>query len=70
MSRTTLASMIVEDIQLRTRPCAFVKFKAEPMDCDHLWEPHLWETGRAYCAQCGSNARWPNDPRGALEAVS
>ena len=64
MSATTLAAMIVENIEPRFGP-SLVPFQMDPMACEHLWEPHLWETGRAYCARCGSFARWTNDPRAA-----
>lgn len=69
MTATAIPTMIVEDVDLRTRP-GIVAFSADPMDCDHVWEPHLYETGRAYCARCGSFARWVNDPRASAEAVS
>jgi len=65
VSATVVPTMIVEDIELRTRPSIIAPL-ADPMSCDHLWEAHLWETGRAYCPRCGSNARWINDPRDAL----
>lgn len=55
-------TMEVADVELRARPGS-IQFQADPMSCDHAWEPHLWETGRAYCASCGSIARWVNDPR-------
>lgn len=54
--------MIVDDVELRARP-GVVQFSSDPMTCDHVWEPHLWEEGQAYCARCGSIARWVNDPR-------
>ena len=62
MTTTSIPSMIVEDIELRVRP-GTIGFKHDPMSCDHYWEPHLWDNGRAYCARCGSFARWVNDPR-------
>lgn len=62
MSTTTIPSMIVEDLDLRTRP-SLLAFLADPMECTHRWEPHLYETGRAHCPRCGSFARWVNDPR-------
>ena len=63
MSAVSIPSMIIDDVELRTRPGAQV----EPTRCDHAWEPHLWDDGRAYCPRCGSFARWVNDPR--LEAA-
>ena len=54
--------MIVEDVELRAGP-GLLKTLVDPIDCDHRWEPHLWNTGGAYCARCGSLARWVNDPR-------
>lgn len=62
MSATTLPAMIVDDVELRARP-SFLAFASDPMACDHVWEPHLVETGRAYCPRCGSRARWLDDPR-------
>ena len=62
MSATTIPSMIVADVELRVQP-SLLAFHVDPMGCDHRWEPHLWETGRAYCPRCGSIARWVNDPR-------
>jgi hypothetical protein len=53
--------MVVEDVDLRARP-SMIRF-VDPVDCDHVWEAHLWDVGRAYCARCGSFARWVNDPR-------
>ena len=61
MTATMIPTMVVEDIELRARP-ELIKL-VEPMECEHRWEPHLWETGRAYCPRCGSLARWVNDPR-------
>jgi hypothetical protein len=57
-----IPSMVVEDVELRTRP-SFLTHHVNPMTCDHLWEAHLWETSRAYCPRCGSFGRWTNDPR-------
>lgn len=68
MTATAIASMIVADVELRVRP-SIVRHQHDPMSCDHVWEPHLWDTGRAYCHQCGSFARWVNDPR-ATEATT
>jgi len=62
-------SMQIEDISLRTRP-SFLRFMTDPMRCHHRWEPHLLEDGRAYCARCGSQARWVNDPRLAEASAS
>jgi hypothetical protein len=62
VSATKIPSMIVDDVELRTSP-SFLTSHVDPIDCDHLWEPHLWDTGRAYCYCCGSRARWVNDPR-------
>jgi hypothetical protein len=62
VSTTTIPSMIVDDVDLRTRP-SLLAFLADPMGCDHRWEPHLYETGRAHCPRCGSFGRWVNDPR-------
>jgi len=66
MTATSLPSMIVDDVELGARPST-IRFKADPLTCDHVWEPHLWDHGRAYCPHCGSFARWANDPR--LETV-
>lgn len=68
MSATSLPAMIVEDIDLRARP-SMVAFAFHPMSCAHIWEPHLFETERAYCPRCGSSARWANDPRASTEAT-
>lgn len=54
--------MVVEDIELRGGP-SLALFQVHPMQCEHFWEPHLWEINRACCSCCGSNARWVNDPR-------
>lgn len=62
MTATMVPTMIVEDVELRVRP-SLLTTHINPIDCSHFWEPHLWETGRAYCARCGSFARWVNDPR-------
>ena len=63
MSTTTLPAMIVEDAEPSARSGLGLGSYAEPMDCDHRWEPHLWEVGRALCPRCGSCGRWVNDPR-------
>ncbi len=62
MTATTTPAMIVDDVELRVRP-GTLRFQADPTRCDHDWEPHLWDHGRAYCPRCGSFARWVNDPR-------
>ena len=62
MSATVVPSMIVEDIELRMQPAFLVNLR-DPIGCDHVWEPHLWEVGKAYCGDCASIARWVNDPR-------
>jgi hypothetical protein len=62
VTTTTIPSMIVVDIDLRTRP-SMLRLHTDPMRCPHRWEPHLYEVGRAYCPRCGSYARWVNDPR-------
>jgi hypothetical protein len=67
VTATAIPSMIVEDVDLRTRP-SLLAFLVDPMICGHRWEPHLYETGRAHCPRCGSFARWVNDPR--LESSS
>ena len=69
MSATAIPTMVVDDVEPRSRP-GVVAFAADPMACEHYWEPHAWETGRAYCARCGSSARWVNDPRATAEAAS
>jgi hypothetical protein len=69
VTATLIPTMVVEDVELRSRPGVLTTL-VDPMDCDHFWEPHLWETGRAYCARCGSHARWVNDPRSAEERSS
>lgn len=69
MTATLIPTMIIEDVDLRVRP-SFVTFQNNPIDCSHVWEPHLWETGRAYCQCCGSLARWVNDPRAVEEEPS
>jgi hypothetical protein len=68
MTATVIPTMVVEDVELRSRPG--LTFHIDPMVCDHVWEPHLWERGRAYCACCGSYARWINDPRAIEETLS
>ena len=62
MTATAIPTMIVEDVEPCARP-SLLKFASDPMECGHRWEPHLWETSRAYCPRCGSIARWVNDPR-------
>ena len=62
MTATVIPTMIVDDIEPCARP-SLLKFYSDPMECEHRWEPHLWETGRAHCPRCGSYARWGNDPR-------
>ena len=66
MTATTVPTMLVEDVELRAYPAIF---QIDPLDCDHLWEPHLWRPGRAQCCRCGSFARWTNDPRAAEAAA-
>ena len=61
MTATAIPTMVVDDVELRVRP-GFLSH-GDPLACDHVWEPHLWDTGRAYCPCCGSFARWVNDPR-------
>lgn len=62
MTATAIPTMIVDDVELRVRP-SILQFQTDPMDCDHVWEPHLWDDGRAHCPPCGAFARWVNDPR-------
>lgn len=62
MTATVIPTMIVEDVELRVQP-SLLTTHIDPMSCSHVWEPHAWETGRAYCPRCGSLARWINDPR-------
>lgn len=62
MTATAIPTMIVDDVDLRSRP-SMLTIHGDPIDCEHVWEPHLWDHGRAYCARCGSFARWVNDPR-------
>ena len=69
MTTTTIPTMIVEDVELRSRPSTLFAH-IDPIACDHIWEPHLWETNRAYCARCGSFARWANDPRATEASAS
>lgn len=59
MTTTLIPSMIIGEVELRARP----GYEKDPMQCDHVWEPHLWDDGRAYCNRCGSFAQWVNDPR-------
>ena len=66
MTATVIPTMVVDDVELRSRP----GFAGDPIDCGHVWEPHLWDTGRAYCPRCGSFARWVNDPRASEESSS
>jgi hypothetical protein len=54
--------MQVAAVQLRVHP-RVISTHVDPSSCGHAWEPHLWERGRAYCARCGSYARWIDDPR-------
>jgi len=54
--------MLVDKVELRVQPSLLASL-VDPIDCDHPWEPHLWEIGCAYCPRCGSLARWVNDPR-------
>jgi len=63
VSLTTLPAMVVDDVELRARPGSY----ADPMSCGHVWEPHFL-LGYARCQDCGSRARWVNDPR--MEGVS
>jgi hypothetical protein len=69
VTATSIPTMVVDDVETRTRP-SVLTFHGDPIDCDHVWEPHLRETGRAYCARCGSFARWVNDPRATEESSS
>jgi hypothetical protein len=69
MTATAIPTMVVDDVELRFRPGLLTPL-ADPMECDHRWEPHFVETGRAYCARCGSLARWVNDPRAREEIAS
>lgn len=43
----------------------------DPITCEHEWEPHMWDDGRAFCNLCGTFAEWLDDPRveRAAEAV-
>lgn len=68
MTAPVIPSMLVEDIELRWQPSILGAY-ADPIGCDHAWEPHLWEIGRVVCARCGSLARWVNDPRAQGEDV-
>jgi hypothetical protein len=63
MTATVVPTMVVEDVEPRTRPSLFSALHVHPMVCDHLWEPHPWETLRACCHRCGSLGHWVNDPR-------
>ena len=69
MTATAIPSMIIDDVDLRTHPGILTIF-SDPFDCGHVWEPHSWDAGRAYCARCGSFARWVNDPRTTEEVES
>jgi len=69
MTATAIPTMVVEDVELLSR-LGLLTLLTDPMACDHLWEPHFMETGRAYCARCGSLARWVNDPRAREESAS
>lgn len=57
MTATAIPTMAVDDVELRARP-RILSFQRDPFDCDHIWEPHLLETGRAHCPRSGSFARW------------
>lgn len=48
--------MIVEDVELRVQ--LSLTSHGDPIDCDHVWEPHLWEADQACCARCKSLAHW------------
>jgi hypothetical protein len=61
MTATTIPTMVIDDVELRSGPSLWAT--VHPMGCDHVWEPHHWEHGHAYCARCGSLAQWVNDPR-------
>ena len=65
MTATSIPTMVVDAVELRAR----TGFEGDPIDCDHVWGPHLWDTCRAYCPRCGSFARWVNDPL-AMEGSS
>ncbi len=54
--------MVVDEVEPRCKPSLFW-LPADPLGCEHVWEPHAWEMGRAHCPRCGSIARWANDPR-------
>ena len=69
MTATAIPSMLVEDVEPSSRP-SILTTQRDSFDCDHVWEPHLWETGRAHCPRCGSFARWVNDPRATEESLS
>lgn len=53
--------MNIGKIRLRTQRGTIPK--AEPTTCEHEWEPHVWDDGKAYCNKCGSHAEWLDDPR-------
>lgn len=50
--------MRVKNIQLNTRQRGnwFLPGSDPSRPCEHRWEVHLWERGRAYCPDCGSFA--------------
>ena len=69
MTSTAIPTMVVDDVDQRAR-LSILALHADPINCDHAWEPHLWETGRAHCPRCGSFARWVNDLRATEESSS
>ena len=69
MTATSIPTMIIDNVELRARP-SILTSQRDSFECDHVWEPHQWETGRAHCPRCGSFARWLNDPRAMEEAAS
>ena len=69
MTATLIPSMIIDDVELRERS-GIVALPVDSFACGHVWEPHLWETGRAYCPRCGSFARWVNDSRATEGSAS
>jgi len=56
MSATIIPTMIVEDVELYVQPG--LTSHVDPIDCDHLWEPHYCEVRRACCGRCQALARW------------
>jgi hypothetical protein len=54
----------VVDIKLN-RDGSIIAYKVPADRCEHSWELHLWEHGRAFCNRCGSFAIATNDPREA-----